>query len=238
MQRPRVRLFPAGGVCRVDPFHGHAYELAAIILMRIMFVLSLTILAALAGSFPALAQGTSLPAITSPTAGQVLQGQVLITGTSDVPNFASAELAFAYASNPTNTWFLISTSFQPAADAVLATWDTASISDGDYTLRLRVNLSDGSFQDATVTVQVRNYTVVTTPTLIQTPTEPALQIPTPLLLAPSATPTALPLPSPTPLPPNPAAITQKEIYASLRGGALIIAGIFIAIGLFLRLRRS
>jgi hypothetical protein len=147
-------------------------------------------------------------------------------------------MAFAYASNPTNTWFLISTSFQPVTNDVLATWDTTSISDGGYALRLRVNILDGSFQDATVTVQVRNYTAVVTPSSAPTPTELALQIPTPLLLIPSATPTALPLPTPTPLPPNPAAITQNEIYASLRGGALIIAGIFLAFGIFLRLRRS
>ncbi len=167
-----------------------------------------------------------------------MQGQVPVMGTSDRPNFLSAELAFAYASNPTNTWFVISTSFQPVTDDVLATWDTTSISDGDYTLRLRVNLLDGSFQDATVTVQVRNYTAVTTQTPVAVPTEPLLQIPTPLLLAPSATPTASPFPTPTSLPPNPAALTQNEIYAGLRGGALIIAGIFAAFGIFLRLRRS
>jgi hypothetical protein len=206
--------------------------------MRAALVSGLALLAALAGAMPVVAQGTTLPAITSPSMGQVLQGQVPITGTSDSPNFVSAELAFAYASNPTNTWFLISTSFQPVTNDVLATWDTTSISDGSYTLRLRVNLLDGSFQDATVTAEVRNYTTAVTPSSAPTPTEPALQIPTPLLLAPSATPTALPLPTPMPLPPNPAAITQNEIYASLRGGALIIAGIFIAFGIFLRLRRS
>jgi hypothetical protein len=206
--------------------------------MRVTVISGLAFLAALVGALPVAAQGADSPAITSPTMGQVLQGQVSITGRSDASNFVSAEMAFAYASNPTNTWFLISTSFQPVTNDVLATWDTTSISDGGYTLRLRVNILDGSFQDATVTVQVRNYTAVVTPSSAPTPTELALQIPTPLLLIPSATPTALPLPTPTPLPPNPAAITQNEIYASLRGGALIIAGIFLAFGIFLRLRRS
>ena len=44
-----------------------------------------------------MAQGT-LPTITSPNANQILQGKVSIIGTTDIPNFASAELDFAYAS--------------------------------------------------------------------------------------------------------------------------------------------
>jgi hypothetical protein len=186
---------------------------------------------------PAAAQGTA-PAISSPGAGQVLQGQVAITGTTEVPNFASAELAFAYANDPTGTWFVIQATTQSITNDVLATWDTTSITDGDYVLRLRVNLQDGAFQDVTVPVQVRNYTALPTPTPTLTPTQPALQIPTPMLLAASATPTTPAIFTPTPLPPNPAEVTQNEIYRSLQRGALIILGLFVVIGIFLRLRRS
>jgi hypothetical protein len=186
---------------------------------------------------PAAAQGAA-PAISSPGAGQVLQGQVAITGTTEVPDFASAELAFAYANDPTGTWFVIQAATQSIADGVLATWDTTSITDGDYALRLRVNLQDGTFQDVTVPVQVRNYTALPTPTPTLTPTQPALQIPTPMLLAASATPTTPAIFTPTPLPPNPAEVTQNEIYRSLQRGALIILGLFVVIGIFLRLRRS
>ena len=52
-------------------------------------------------------------AITSPAPGEVLRGQVTIIGTTDVPSFVSAQLDFAYASNPTDTWFTIQTFSQP-----------------------------------------------------------------------------------------------------------------------------
>ncbi len=91
-----------------------------------------------------MAQGITSPVITAPTAGQILRGQVSITGTTDMSNFASAELDFAYASDSTGSWFLIQTFSQPVANSELAIWDTTSISDGDYILRLRVTLQDGS----------------------------------------------------------------------------------------------
>ena len=180
----------------------------------------------------------STPVITAPTAGQVLHGPAAITGLTDVPNFSSADVSFAYASDTTNTWFSISATTQPITNDVLASWDTTAISDGDYILRLRVTLQDGTFQDVTVPVEVRNYTSLATPTLTATPTQLALQLPTPILVAASATPTLVPFPTPTKLPPNAAELTQSQIYASLERGALAIFGIFIIFGILLRLRRS
>ncbi len=178
------------------------------------------------------------PLITAPTAGQVLHGPVAIFGVTDISNFASSEVSFAYTSDPTNTWFSISATTQPITNDVLASWDTTSISDGDYILRLRVTLQDGTFQDITVPVEVRNYTALATPTSTATATEPALQIPTPILVAASSTPTMLPHSTPTKLPPNAAELTQSEIYGSLQRGALAIAILFFVFGIFLRLRRS
>jgi len=183
----------------------------------------------------------STPVITAPTAGQVLHGPVAITGLTDVSNFASAEISFAYASDTTNTWFSISATTQPIANDVLASWDTSTISDGDYVLRLRVTLQDGTFQDVTVPVEVRNYTALAASTPTATATVPALQIPTPILVAvstPTQIPTLIPHPTPTPLPPNPAEVTQSQIYISLGRGALAIAILFFVFGIFLRLRRS
>lgn len=183
----------------------------------------------------------STPVITAPTAGQVLHGPVAITGLTDVSNFASAEISFAYASNTTNTWFSISATTQPIANDALASWDTSTISDGDYALRLRVTLQDGTFQDVTVPVQVRNYTALATPTPTATATVPALQISTPILVAvstPTQIPTLTPHPTSTPLPPNPAEVTQSQIYASLQRGAIIIGLLFFVFGIFLRLRRN
>ena len=102
------------------------------------------------------AQASPPVAITSPMPDEVLRGQVSIMGKVDVPSFVSAQLDFAYASNPTNTWFTIQAFSQPPVDSTLATWDTTSITDGDYILRLQVNLEDGTSQEVTVPVKIGN----------------------------------------------------------------------------------
>ena len=191
-----------------------------------------------------MAQGTTSPVINAPGAGQVLQGQISITGTTDVPNFASAELDFAYASDTTGSWFLIQTFAQPVANSALATWDTASISDGDYILRLRVTLQDGTFQDATVKVRVQNETPLSTltPTFTPVPSFTPVFTPqpaTPTIVAASPTLTAPPVFStPTALPPNPVEVQTGDIYAGVQRGALVILGLFIFFGILIRFRRS
>ena len=191
-----------------------------------------------------MAQGTTSPVIAAPTAGQILRGQVSITGTTDIPNFASAELDFAYASDSTGSWFLIQTFSQPVANSAIAIWDTTSISDGDYILRLRVTLQDGSSQDATVKVKVQNQapppTVTTTITPVITST-PAFtpQPSTPVVVVASPTSTSSPVfPTLTPLPPNPVEVKPGEIFAGIQHGALVIAGLFVIFAVLIRLRRS
>jgi len=207
--------------------------------MRVQRILWLALLWLLCTA-PASAQEASAR-ITAPLPGQVVQGQVAIMGTSDMPNFSSAEVAFAYDPNLLGTWFLVQTSGQPIAEGLLATWDTTSITDGDYVLRLRVFLLDGTFREATVAVRVRNYTPLPSPMPSPTATPARLAIPTPMLLpaAPTLTATARPVfPTPTPLPPNPAALTPPRIYAGFRRGALVTAALFVAFLLILRRRRS
>ncbi|HET9910695.1 MAG TPA: hypothetical protein VFQ13_02335 [Anaerolineales bacterium] len=177
-------------------------------------------------------------AITSPAADEVLRGQVTITGTLDVPSFVSAQLEFAYASNPTGTWFTIQALSQPVIDSTLAVWDTTVVTDGDYVLRLRVSFEDGTFQEATVPVRVGNDAVPTpTPAPTVTAESVSVLVPTPFLLAASPTPTDVPRPTPTALPANPASLEQDEIYASLKRGALVILGLFVLAGLVIRIRR-
>ena len=83
-------------------------------------------------------------AILSPEAGQALQGSVPIVVDTAVEGFEAAELAFAYTNNPTGTWFTIFQGNQPASGEALIQWDTSQISDGTYSLRLIVRLSDGT----------------------------------------------------------------------------------------------
>ena len=184
------------------------------------------------------AQASPPVAITSPAPDEVVRGSVTITGKVDVPSFVSAQLDFAYASDPTNTWFTIQTFSQPPVDSTLATWDTTSITDGDYVLRLRVNLGDGTAQEVTVPIKIGN-DALPTPTVqpTATPQPDVVLIPTPFLLAASPTPTEVPRPTPTALPTNPVALGQNQIYASLGRGALVILGLFALAGLIVRVRR-
>jgi hypothetical protein len=182
---------------------------------------------------------TTVPAITSPSADQALQGPATITGTTAVSSFGSAELDFAYASDPTDTWFLIQTLSQPVSDGTLADWDTTTITDGNYVMRLRVFATDGTFQDAKVPFEIANYSVPTRATATPAPTKPpSVQIPTPLLIAASATASLPMVPTPTALPPNPAGLPTTFVYGGLGRGALFALAAFLVLGALLLRRRS
>ena len=179
-------------------------------------------------------------AITTPAAGDVLRGEVTVIGTTDSPNFFSAQLDFGYASDPAGTWFALQTFSQPALDAPLFVWNTTVITDGDYQLRLRVNSTGGLLNEVIIPVVIRNDVIPSEPILTPTATSDSItvQIPTPFLLAASPTPTEIPRPTPTSLPANPASLNQNEIFASLQRGAIVILGLFLFSGIILRLRRN
>jgi hypothetical protein len=241
VQRVRVRTNPA---CRFHlhrPLHRFKYQLAtSVALMRGWLLIAIGLMAFVPSVV--MAQGATTPIITAPTSDQILQGQVSINGTTDIPNFLSAELDFAYASDSTSNWFLIQTFSQPIADSTLTTWDTTAITDGDYVLRLRVTLQDGTVQDATVNVKVQNEAPIATatpmPTTTLTPVFTSIPlISTPIIVATSA-PTTPPFSTPTALPPNPAEVQTNQIFAGIQRGALVIIGLFIFFGILIRLRRS
>jgi hypothetical protein len=206
-----------------------------------LLAVCLALLAAMPAPDPAAAQSPATPVITSPGEGDILKGQVAVSGLTDLPGFASAELAFAYVSDPTGTWFTIQTMSLPVAGGLIATWDTTAVTDGDYVLRLRVIFQDTSIQDAVVKVKVRNYTVVPTPTLAVTPTATVvLQVPTAIVIAASPTATIQPtpvIPTPTAIPPNPARVTSGEIFSGFWKGALVVGVLVLLFGALIRLRR-
>ncbi len=191
---------------------------------------------------PASAQSEPTIRITSPASGDVLQGTVDIRGTSAVDGFASSELAFAYASDVTNTWFRIYGTDTPVSEGLLAAWDTNQVTDGDYDLRLRVVMLDGTLMETFVTgLRIRNQTPTETPTPEPTftftpePVNPpthTMEPPTP-----QPAPTSTRPPTPTRLPPNPVAVTDSEIQASLGRGILVTLLAFIIVGILIRLRR-
>jgi len=145
------------------------------------------------------AQAGTTIRITAPASGDVLQGLVNVTGTSAVDGFFASELSFAYASDPTSTWFPIYSTDQPVTEGLLAAWDTNLVTDGDYDLRLRVTLQDGTILETLVTgLRVRN----------RTPTETATLAPT-FSPGPADTPVPSPLP-PTPMPAPTLALSEVE----------------------------
>lgn len=179
--------------------------------------------------------------ISAPQTGDELRGQVEIAGNMTVPNFASAELAFQYsASDPTDSWFAIQTFPQPVPGPALAVWDTTSVTDGDYTLRLRVFLQDGTFQDVLVSdLKIRNDVPIPTEVIPTETTLPQFSAATPLpaLTKPPVT-TVIVYPSSTLLPTNPASVTTSSIYSTFGKGALIVLVLFIFFSLILRLRKN
>jgi hypothetical protein len=166
----------------------------------------------------------------------------------NVPNFASAELGFKFASDSGDVWFPIRSFSQPPADSLLAVWDTTAITDGDYQLRLRVFLQDGSFQDVIVAgLKIRNDTPdpTATPTGLPTATPPLLPPPqfslgtAPPQPSGEAAPTPeLVVPSPTPMPPNPAALTVASILSIFGKSAFAVLMLFAFFSLLLRLRKN
>jgi hypothetical protein len=178
-------------------------------------------------------------AILSPVPGQALQGSAPIVVDTAVEGFEAAELAFAYANNPSGTWFTLFQSNQPVSGEALMEWDTSQISDGTYTLRLTVRLSDGTQQEVEAAgLRVRNYTAIENDT--PTPVTPSATSPPQDTPVPSFTPTPTGTPrppTPTPLPDNPAVLDKSEVVKSAAKGALVVLGIFALAALYGALRR-
>ncbi|MBU1660451.1 MAG: hypothetical protein KKD28_03155 [Chloroflexi bacterium] len=180
--------------------------------------------------------------ITSHSAGDALQGIITIIGNTVVDGFQSWEITFGYANDTTGTWFFIFESAESVSNDTLTQWDTTTLSDGVYNLRLTVYLEGGRQTHFTVPdLRVRNYSPIET----DTPT-PTLT-PTPYTLTPQATstptitasPTKTPIPiTPTPLSTNPIEISSNDISNSLLRGTAGVLAAFLLIGLYASVRRT
>jgi hypothetical protein len=198
---------------------------------RIRIALFLILLLASLAARPVTAQAG--PVILSPGQGQALQGVVTVKGSSNVPGFVSSELAFAYTGDTTDTWFVIASSSQPVDQNTLASWDTTTITDGNYVLRLRVFLANGiSLNFIVRALRVRNYTAVETPT--PTPLEPTAIRPT---LTPTITLTPTLFPTPTGMPGNTAIITTFDLSKSIAYGGAAALVFLLILALYQKLRR-
>jgi hypothetical protein len=193
-------------------------------------VLILAVAAGLLGSLPVVATGLHAPlfqeaVITSPEAFANVRGNVSIFGTATHPQFQRYELY--YTIEPGDNWVFIGEAhFEQVANGLLGTWDTVSLPDGTYSLRLRVVRQDGNYDEAYKrSIVVANAAPVATPTPTETvaPEElptlpPAVEAtlppeatPTPILVEQPEipTPTPRPSPSPTPTPDQAASIVDQ-----------------------------
>ena len=176
-------------------------------------------------------------AINSPTTGQALQGTISVTGHTSVKGFLNAELSFAYTQDLTDTWFLIYESDKSVSAGELTQWDTSTITDGEYNLRLVVTLEDGSHLTTQATnLRVRNYTPIET----NTPESTVTHAPGDTLV-PTITHTPMVTPAPptaTPLPPNPAQITPQDILVIIGKGILVAFVFFALMGIYKLIRSA
>ncbi len=183
-------------------------------------------------------KATDAISITSPKPGEAIQGIISITGTSALAGFVTSEVDFTYEQKEPAGWFLIQENDQAVADGALATWDTTTITDGNYNLQLIVKLQDGSEQTVQVDgIRVRNYSLIET--AVPTPV-PTHEEATNLLVTvtpstyPEVTETYPPLQ--TPLPPNSASLNNRDILSSLGIGGAVVAGLFLAAWLFMSIK--
>lgn len=182
-------------------------------------------------------------AIFAPQPGETLRGLIQIQGRMDSPEFESAELAFTFASSasdPAAGWFVIQTFSQPTANPAIAEWDTTAVTDGDYALRLRVFLKDGSYQDALVNdLKIRNAEPLPTSSPPPTLADFNFQPLDPSSGSAGATPTSPAIyPTTTPLPANPASLNTSSISTIFWQSALAVLILFAFFSLLLRLRKN
>ena len=92
--------------------------------------------------------------IDIPTAGTTLFGSVTIKGTATSPYFTQYTLEYGAGSSP-STWIAIGSAHTtPVTGGILGTWDTESLANGAYTVRLTVNDSRGLTASAQRTINV------------------------------------------------------------------------------------
>lgn len=93
--------------------------------------------------------------ITSPQSGEIVKGSIEIVGTANVPNFGFYK--YEIAPMGTQSWATISADRNPKQDATLGTWNTASLTNGEYFLRLVITDNVGvSLEPCVIAVRVAN----------------------------------------------------------------------------------
>lgn len=194
----------------------------------------------------------ALALLSSPVEGAIVNGQVNLIGTANDPQFSRYELAFAYDPNPTDTWFEIAPPANiPVTTGTLGIWDTTTITDGTYMVRLRV-FGSGSNTPTEVIVQniqVRNDSptlaplstnaVTAAPIASNSPVATLALTPEPATPPPTAVGTAAPQPnaSAEPTPSLLPAFPDLSSYAvAFCNGVYLTGAVFLIIAVYVIVR--
>ncbi len=146
-------------------------------------------LAPLDASPPAIECNPGNAAITSPQPGSLLSGTVQIEGTASLGGaFNRYKLEFSTAG--VDAFHLIGSEVkQQVANGQLGVWDSASVPDGTYSIRLRVVDATGNYCEVVVGgLRVQNAQPIT-PTDTPTPTPVETEVTPELAVVPTAVPT-------------------------------------------------
>jgi len=199
--------------------------------------------------------------ITYPTDGATIGGQVEITGIAAHPNILWYQVDYAAGpeARSDSQWITLKHAENTQVEGgVLATWDTAGLPDGQYTLALTVRgENDPLYYQYFVThLMVNNAQAVETPTPEPTPTEElaaptAIVGPTPTPVAVEQPATSTPRPSPTPQAAVEETITPSDeegrpivnlnlsmLRDAFLSGVVITTMLFLLWGLYLLLKAS
>jgi hypothetical protein len=172
------------------------------------FVLPLIMLSPLTALIPTVE-------VTTPQEGQALQGSVNISGTVSADGFVSGDVSYAYDTDKNATWFFISTISQPVANGVLAVWDTSTISDGDYQLKVSAKYKNGETKEVIIhQMLVRNYTMIKSTEAVKTQEDSqAIEV--------KPTATESPKIVVTPFPTNSGSLEISQIQGDLQWGGIL-----------------
>jgi len=150
------------------------------------------------------------PIIAQPAQDAPVRGAVQIVGSAVNPQFQKYQIYFAPWPVPSNdSWAFVSEAFNQQPLGLLGTWDSRTVTDGAYALRVRVVKLDGNYLDSEPRlVQVANFRQIASPTPevtdatvepLPTPVE-EVATPTVVVGVPTieTTPTVRPTPTPEP----------------------------------------
>ncbi len=162
------------------------------------------------------------PIIAQPAQNAAVRGEVQIVGSATHPQFQRYELYFAPWPPSDQSWVFIGDAhFNPVQLGLLGTWDSRSVTDGTYGLRVRVVKQDGNYLDSEPrTVEVANTRQVASPTpeVAEATVEP---LPTPVeeVVAAPTVPVVVPTIDAPPTEQRPTPTPEPEVTPILASGS-------------------